>query len=127
MFTYTALSIVAPHGQNIAKKIKTIEVRSWQPPTLPLRNLLIIENQNYLSANQPEDADGKAIAFVDILEVHEWQAYEVEAACSSGWQPGYWAWILSNVRPVFQHVTVPAKRKIYTVEVPVIEYNSTVT
>lgn len=121
MFTYTALSIVAPHGQNIAKKIKTIEVRSWQPPVLPLKNLLIIENQNYLSADQPEDMDGKATAFVDILEVHEWQPFEVQAACSSDWQPGYWAWILSNIRPISQNVTVPAKRKIYTVQIPVIE------
>lgn len=33
---YHALSIVAPHGGNIASSRKTLEVRSWQPPSLPL-------------------------------------------------------------------------------------------
>ena len=122
MFTYSALSIVAPHGQNIAKKIKTIEVRSWHPPILPLRNLLIVENRNYLSTDHPEDADGRAVAIVDVLEVHQWQPFEVQAACSSGWQDGYWAWILSNIRPISPPVNVLAKRKIYTVTVPKIHY-----
>lgn len=112
-----ALSIVSPHGKNIIIGRKTIEVRSWLPSELPLQNLLIVENHSYLTENNPTDLDGIAVALVDVTEVHEWLEAEVEAACSEGWQPGYWAWSLSNVRPIFSPFPVAAKRKLYEVEV----------
>ncbi len=112
-----ALSIVTPHGSNIASGKKTLEVRSWRPESLPIRDLLIVENLSFLSADYPIDLDGKAVAIVDVEEVHEWQPSEVKAACSNGWQLGYWAWSLSNVRPITKSVTVPAKRKLYEVDV----------
>ncbi|MDQ7730334.1 ASCH domain-containing protein [Halomonas sp. SpR8] len=111
-----ALSIVAPHGSNIAAGKKTLEVRSWRPESLPVRNLLIVENSMFLSADNPIDVDGRSVAIVDVEEVHEWQPSEVEAACSNGWESGYWAWSLSNVRPVTNGGTLPAKRKLYEVE-----------
>ncbi|WP_211090190.1 ASCH domain-containing protein [Pseudothauera nasutitermitis] len=43
MAEYLALSIVSPQGENIASGRKTLEVRSWQPPALPLHDLLIVE------------------------------------------------------------------------------------
>ncbi|BEJ50632.1 hypothetical protein Ri1_32310 [Aeromonas dhakensis] len=79
-----ALSIVAPHGANIASGKKTLEVRSWLPPSLPIRDLLIVENGQYLSADHPVDPAGRAVALVDIEEAHEWQPDEVLAACSGG-------------------------------------------
>ncbi|MFQ2256855.1 ASCH domain-containing protein [Aeromonas dhakensis] len=75
-----ALSIVAPHGANIASGKKTLEVRSWLPPSLPIRDLLIVENGRYLSADHPVDPAGRAVALVDIEEAHEWQPDEVLAA-----------------------------------------------
>lgn len=111
-----ALSIVAPHGSNIAAGKKTLEVRSWRPGSLPVRNLLIVENSSFLSVDLPIDPDGKAVAIVDVEEVHEWQPSEVEAACSNGWEPGYWAWSLSNVRPVTGGEPVAAKRKLYEID-----------
>lgn len=111
-----ALSIVGPHGANIALGKKSLEVRSWRPPFLPVRNLVIVENARFLSADHPIDLDGRAVAIVDIEEVHEWQPSEVVAACSNGWEPGYWAWSLSNVRPIASSTKVPAKRKLYEVE-----------
>lgn len=111
-----ALSIVAPHGSNIAAGKKTLEVRSWRPESLPIRDLLIVENSHFLSADNPIDFNGKAVAIVDVIEIHEWQPYEVEAACSSGWEPGYWAWSLANVRPITSGATVPAKMKLYQIE-----------
>lgn len=110
-----ALSIVSPHGKNIATGRKTIEVRSWLPAELPLRNLLIVENHSYLTESSPSDPNGIAVALVDVTEVHEWSEGEVEAACSEGWQLGYWAWSLSNVRPVSLPFPVAAKRKLYEV------------
>lgn len=111
-----ALSIVGPHGSNIAAGKKTLEVRSWRPEFLPVRNLLIVENSSFLSADSPIDLGGKAVAIVDVEEIHEWQPSEVEAACSNGWEPGYWAWSLSNVRPITNGTAVPAKRKLYEVD-----------
>lgn len=112
-----ALSIVTPHGTNIASGKKTLEVRSWCPPTLPVRDLLIVENTVFLSRDMPCDPGGRVVAIVDIEEVHEWRSDEVAAACSSGWEPGYWAWSLSNVRLIKNDLVVPAKRKLYNVDV----------
>lgn len=112
-----ALSIVAPHGANIASGRKTIEVRSWRPEHLPLRNLLIVENRIFLTEEGQVDPDGKAVALVDIEEVHAWQASELEAACAKHWEPGYWAWRLVNVRPISAAVRVVAQRKLYEAQV----------
>lgn len=61
-----ALSIVSPHGVNIAAGRKTIEVRSWLPPTLPIRDLLIVENANFLTDGFQVDPNGRAVALVDV-------------------------------------------------------------
>ena len=111
-----ALSIVAPNGTRIARGAKTLEVRSWQPAELPLRDLLIVENALFLSEDLPEDPEGRAVALVDVVAVHPWRPDEVQAACSSGWQPGYWAWVLENVRVLEPQATVPAKRKLYEID-----------
>ncbi|MDT4855299.1 hypothetical protein FQZ97_896450 [compost metagenome] len=116
-----ALSIVSPHGSNIALGKKTLEIRSWRPTSLPIRDLLIVENSEFLSIENPIDLNGKAVAIVDIEEIHEWQPSEVTAACSSGWKPGYWAWSLSNVRPIANAQTVTAKRKLYEVDFTNVE------
>lgn len=110
-----AISIVAPSGSAIAAGAKTVEVRSWHPGELPLLNLLVVENKRFLSKENPEDEEGVAVAVVDVLDVHEWRPDEVEAACSRGWEPGYLAWSLSNVRPLNGRQRVPARRKLYEV------------
>lgn len=114
--TYCALSVVAPSGQNIAQGQKTLEVRSWMPPQLPLKDLVIVENRNYLNHDGDEEL-GQAIAIVDIVSVHPWRADEFEAACASYWAEGYFAWELENVRLIDPPMTVSAKRKIYLIEI----------
>ena len=105
---YLALSIVAPHGENIAKGIKTLEVRSWKPEQLPLKNVVIVQNYRYLSQQDDQDV-GQVMAMVDFGDVHEWREDEVIAACAS-----HWAWTIQNVRPIHSIERVAAKRKIYT-------------
>ena len=112
---YTALSIVAPNAERIAKKIKTLEVRSWQPEMLPLKDLMIVENQNFLLNDGDEDV-GFAVALVDIESVHPWQSDEVDAAGATYWAEGYLAWLISNIRPVAQPLHTIAKRKLYRIE-----------
>lgn len=108
-----ALSIVMPHGTNIASGRKTLEIRSWTPPHLLLRNLPIIENSIFLREEGASDPNGIAVALVDVEEVHAWQPAEVAAACFAQWVAGYWAWSLSNVRPIPGSVRVAAHRKLY--------------
>ncbi|HNV70796.1 MAG TPA: ASCH domain-containing protein [Candidatus Ozemobacteraceae bacterium] len=116
--SFTALSIVYPHGTSIARGTKTIEVRSWLPPQVPIRNLLIVENRVFLSETLQEDPDGRAVAIVDVIEVHPWRQDEVKSACSRGWQPGYFSWVLENVRPLPGMDIIPARRKLYSVLFP---------
>ena len=113
----TALSIVAPAGAHIAAGLKTLEVRRWAPPAWPLRDLLIVENRRYLSADHPRDEDGRAIAIVDVVDVHGWRPDELAAACASAWAPSWLAWQLVNVRPLPQSPRVPALRKLYSLPV----------
>lgn len=53
--TYSALSIVAPSGTKIAQGLKTLEIRSWTPKQLPLRDLVIVENTQFLTAEYTEE------------------------------------------------------------------------
>lgn len=111
---FLALSIVTPNGTRIAEGVKILEVRSWMPTQLPVKDLLIVENQNFLVKDIEEE--GVAVALVDVDSVHAWRNDEVKLACASAWSEGYFAWVLSNVRPIKQPVKILAKRKIYQVE-----------
>ncbi len=113
---YIALSVVAPNGTRIAQGSKTLEVRSWQPEQLPLKDIVIVENQNYLTQDGDEEP-GLAVAIADILAVHPWRKDELEAACAGYWAEGYFAWEISNVRPINPPAAVMAKRKIYFIEI----------
>lgn len=62
---YTALSVVAPNAGRIVQGQKTLEVRSWHPEALPLKDVVIVENQNFLLQDGDEEA-GLAVALVDI-------------------------------------------------------------
>lgn len=112
---YTALSVVAPNAGRIVQGQKTLEVRSWHPEVLPLKDVVIVENQNLLLKDGDEES-GLAVALVDIEAVHAWRVDEVEAACASYWAEGYFAWMIANVRPFDQPIQVMAKRKLYLLE-----------
>lgn len=113
---FSALSVVAPAGEHIRSGQKTLEVRSWKPDTLPLRDLLIVQNRNRLSsAGLSEDPDGEVMALVDVVAVRTWREDEVNAACASYWEPGWFAWELVNVRPLSVSHLVVARLRIYPV------------
>ncbi len=80
-----------------------------------MKDLLIVENQNFLVKDTDEE-EGFAVALVDVVSIHPWRNDEVNLACASAWSEGYFAWVLSNVRPIKQPVKILAKRKIYQVE-----------
>ncbi len=119
MKKYFALSIVAPGGDHIRSGKKTLEIRKWQPDTVPLRDLLIVQNSIRLSrSGTAEDPHGITVALVDIAAVTEWRKEDLQASCGSNWEPGWFAWKITNVRPFPCATTVPAKLRIYEVEIP---------
>ena len=84
MGSYLALSVIAPAGDLIRSGKKTLEIRQWAPETLPLRNLVIIQNTKRLSRDGlHEDPEGKVMALVDVDSVEEWKECEFEEACAS--------------------------------------------
>jgi hypothetical protein len=111
-----ALSIVFPNGSKIARGEKTIEVRSWKPGVSPDEDLLIVENRKYLRKPGETDDDGKAVALVRIKAVREYLRTDISAACASRWEPGYFSWELSDVRPLRSEKKTLAAREIYEVE-----------
>ncbi|MFN4188956.1 ASCH domain-containing protein [Acinetobacter johnsonii] len=113
---YPALSIVAPMGRQISQGNKTLEIRSWRPEQWPLKDLIIVENKHYLLHEDDEEL-GYAVAMVDVESIHSWREDELDSAMASYWEEGYWAWVLTNVRPIHISMPVIAKRKIYFIEI----------
>ena len=82
---------------------------------LPLKDLIIVENQHFLLNDGDEDV-GFAVALVDIESVHPWQSDEVEAACATYCAEGDLARVIRNIRPIDPPIQVVAKRKLYRIE-----------
>ena len=110
-----ALSIVSPSVQSIVAGKKVVEIRRWLPPELPFLDLVLVENEIYLTEEGQEDPNGLARAVVDITSVHEWTREEAESQ-GIDWVPNYVCWELSNVRPIIPPIPCIAKRKIYKID-----------
>ena len=113
---YKALSIVSPGGQKIAQGLKTIEVRSWCPPTDLTGDLLIVENHKYLKNDEEIDPQGRPVAIVRIKRVREYLESDILAAAASKWVSGYYSWELTDIRPIESNEYVVAARKIYEID-----------
>lgn len=115
---YNSLSIIYPNGSNIANRLKTIEVRSWMP-AIPLHtDLLIIENEKYLKDDDEIDLNGRAVAIVKIKSVRSFVKEDIEKACANYWAKDYYSWELYDIRPFSYPEKLPAKKSIYTLELP---------
>ena len=117
--THPALSVVAPAGDLIRAGRKRLEIRQWKPATLPLNNLVIVQNQHRLSSTGLcEDPAGIIVALVDVVTVREWRKEDLAAACAETWEDGWLAWELQNVRPLDRRGMVPARLRIYEIDLP---------
>ncbi|MDO3386038.1 ASCH domain-containing protein [Gilvimarinus sp. SDUM040013] len=110
-----ALSVVAPWGAMIANKSKSLEIRSWQPEVLPIRDVALVQNRKRLTKCGEEDADGHVVAIVDIISCKPWEIEDCKfSGCDeSDFEEGWLAWKLCNVRKLANPVTAVAKRKFY--------------
>jgi len=111
-----ALSIVSPSVQRIVAGKKIVEIRRWLPPKIPFLNLVLIENEIYLTEEGQEDPNGLARAIIDITGVHEWTREEAESQ-DVEWIPNYVCWELSNVRHIMPPIPCVARRKIYKIDI----------
>ncbi|MFK4825825.1 ASCH domain-containing protein [Paenochrobactrum sp. BZR 588] len=112
-----AISIVAPSGSMIVRGEKTLEVRRWRPDLSENEDLLVVENQHYLSPTKETDPDGYAIALIQIAGIRNFRHDDMKATCSSYYEDGWLAWEINNIRPLMRPFRAIAKRKIYLLEV----------
>lgn len=108
----SALSIVKPAVDDIVAGRKRVEIRSWAPPALPLRDLVLVQNTIFLRQDGQEDPDGIALAMVDVVGGHDWTPDEARSQ-GKQWCAGYVCWELENVRQIAPPVPCVAKRGIY--------------
>jgi hypothetical protein len=120
MKTYQVLSILKEPGELILSGAKTLEIRSWEPPFNATQDLLVVSNSIYLKHDDQVDENGIAIALVDISGYHPWREDEMEKACAKQFKSGYFAWEITNVRPVFCRDLLPAKKGIYELQTNLI-------
>lgn len=101
---FTALAVLSPAGKLIAQGRHRLELRSWQPPRVPMRDLLIVESRRQVAADDQLDPDAAGVALVDVLSVEPWPD-----------TPGMFAWKLGNIRPIFPSLSpLPARSGLYT-------------
>ncbi|EAA9210073.1 hypothetical protein LMC80_004232 [Salmonella enterica] len=117
---YKALSIVYPAVENILNGTKDVEIRSWMPSSLPMKDLILVENRRYLNDGEI-DTHAHARAMVDILSVREW-TYEdylnqpETVTIGRAWKPGYYIWLIGNVRKIKNEILCDAKKGIYEID-----------
>lgn len=102
--------------QRIVAGKKVVEIRRWLPPEIPFLDLVLVENEIYLTEEGQEDPNGLARAIVDITGVHEWTGEEAESQ-GIDWIPDYVCWELSNVRHIVPPIPCVARRKIYKIDI----------
>lgn len=103
----------------VSRGEKTIEVRSWTPPKDFEGDLLIVENYNFLRRDGETDPEGKPVALVKIKKVRPFLATDMLAACATKWEPGYYSWELTDVRPIESTQQVIAARGIYSLDIKI--------
>jgi len=109
---YKALSVIEPYGELLISGQKTLEIRSWIPQKLPLKNVVLVQNVKRLSEELEEDV-GSALGLIDIDGFHLWTESDLPKSGCDSFTDGYYAWEISNRRPFLTRPEILAKRKIY--------------
>lgn len=79
-------------------------------------DLLIVENDRFLRKEGDFDENGTAVAIVRIKAIRCFLPTDIDAACASYFEEGWYAWELSDVRPISCSPKVVAARGIYEVD-----------
>lgn len=106
-----AISLHQPWASMIQQGSKTIETRTWY--TAHRGDLLIV------STRKPEIKGflcGYALCVVNLVNCRKMILTD-EAGARVKWRDDLWAWMLNNIRPVFDPFRVRGYQGIYEVEV----------
>jgi hypothetical protein len=116
-----ALSIRQPWANLIAQGLKTAEIRSW---ATPYRGPLLICSGKTIDSGYPQWKSrwdsatdlGVQICTVNLQAITPWTQNLCKAAGieESGWEPGYYAWLLTQPQPV-DKMPVVGKLKLFDV------------
>ncbi|MBQ0328163.1 MULTISPECIES: ASCH domain-containing protein [Providencia] len=122
---YQALSILKPAVDLILDGKKNIEIRSWLPPEIPMKNVVIVQNQKYLSSDEDID-DGIALAIVDFTEFKIWTKDDYNnsdplVSLGRAWKEGYFTWKIENIRRLTKPIRCKAMKGIYQLDLNNIE------
>lgn len=93
-----------------------MEVRRWIPRLAAGEDLLIVENGRFLREDGDVDENGLVVAMVKVTAIRPFLPTDIDAACASYFEEGWYAWELSDIRPLSVPVKVLAAREIYEVD-----------
>ncbi|KAA8729420.1 ASCH domain-containing protein [Ewingella americana] len=110
-----ALSIVRPAGTQIANGLKTLEIRRWKPEIRAGEEILLVENENFLTADGQEE-NGIAVAIITLGEIREFRREDIFQACASYYEDGWLAWEIKTIKKIDNPFSVCAARKLYEID-----------
>ena len=114
-----ALSIKQPFLAEIMEGVKTIEMRTR--PTAFRGDLLLCASKNpakeYFDPGDENLPLGMALCIVHLDDCRPLLPADLDAAYACDFEPGWFAWCLSNVRPI-KPFAVSGKSGIFDVKLP---------
>lgn len=114
-----ALSIVRPAGTQIANGLKTLEIRRWYPEVQAGEEILLVENEHFLTADGQEEL-GRAVAVITFGEIREFRREDIPQACASYYEDGLLAWEIKTIKKIDNPFSIRAARKLYEIDDTVI-------
>lgn len=114
-----ALSVVHPAGTQIACGLKTLEIRRWQPEVQAGEEILLVENENFLTMDGQEES-GIALAVITLGEIRAFRREDIPQACASSYEDGWLAWEIKTIKKIDNPFSIRAARKLYEIDDTVI-------
>jgi len=106
-----SISLHQPWASMIQQGSKTIETRTWY--TDYRGDLLIVST---LRPEMPGFLCGYALCIVNLVNCRKMILTD-EPGARCKWRPELWAWVLNDIRPIFEPFRVRGQQGIYEVEV----------
>lgn len=102
MKEFTCLSVDQPFATLIVIGLKTIEARKWRTSYRGPLMICSTANDYYVNEQDTWLPGGHAMGLVDLVDVRPLQKDDLEAAAmdEEEYEPGLWAWVLTNPRPI---------------------------
>jgi len=113
-----AVSVIAPLGDFIAQGKKTIDIRDFiAADLLPTQDLLIVQTKKSLTKELPEDLDARGVCLVRVKEMRKFIYADRAEAKTERFDENWYAWVLTDVRPLNPKIKTRAACGLYQVEI----------